>query len=367
METENEVESNDSEVVDVLPDAAPNDVIEAPELVEVAEDSPKGFDDILKARAEGTRSNPKQQEIKDESEEEEEVLEEKEKPEVVTSAKKPELLQKPPEVKKPKVARDYTGFEPDEIEMLKQVGNTGFAKFKELLLKEKEAKKNPKPETRKIEVTIDNPDGYTLTPEYKKLEATHREAVAIKEHWKLQAINIRKNGKFIDLDRDPTSGKLITSPEREATVEDELEVERHYEGTKDQADAIKGKLNEIANGYKSKFQNEVAFLKDTEEKYFPGYGDENHATKAIQQQLISVLPASFQKHPLASLLAKSGAVNVQSVNRIKELEAENVKLKGIKTDARRAPPTKAGFVSSKPSGAKITSFEDMAKVRRGEM
>ena len=286
-------------------------------------------------------------------------------PEVTPTEK--EVIVEAPANGKPKDKvdpRDYSIFNQADVPALKQMSNKAFDVHKKLFLELKELKaKPPENKTGLPDSYYENPRAFMLSPEYDKLVTNVTFADQVATHWKKQEINIRKTGKFEDMTQD-AQGNIVIHEPKDATVDDEIRVNKYADWSRDQHNKLQSQLEDTTKNFKKRHEDDVGVIQKAEAQYFPDYDKTDHPTQPLQKAIIEALPASFRSNPVTKLLAKTGAANALYINRIKTLEAELAKLKGIKTDSNGAPPTRKSFVPGKPKETAGT-FDIFDKQRLG--
>lgn len=265
-------------------------------------------------------------------------------------------------VKKERVARDYNGFEPKEVEMLKKCGNDTFTEFSRLLKEEKTRKANP-PKTVEANphnlpaAYFEHPEAYILSPDYSRTLNTVQRIDSIKDHYIRQKRNIDKNGKFVEIQKN-NNGEIITLPEREATDDDAVNVEKYIDFMNTQGQKAKNDLEKIVTTFKDKHQGDIKSIQEAENNFFPGFDDPKHETVEIQKKVKEAMPSSFRDNPVTKLLAKSIGANALMLKKLQASEAENRRLKGTAKDAKNAPPKKGNFVAGK--SGKVNGIDSFA-------
>lgn len=268
--------------------------------------------------------------------------------------------------------RDYS-FVSDAkmVPHLKKMGNEAFNIVKGVFEKNKaleqvnaqlkEQKKSDLPPNY-----FSNPNAYVLAPEYQTLTTKVQIADKVRQHWVAQEIQIRKTGKYIPLQGLDKDGNLVVGEVKEATDDDEILVKNNIEFTRDQALTQKQKLQTFVDGFQSKYETDANEIKQAEEELYKGFDAPEHPTRKVQDAIRSKLPGSFKESVPASLFVKSMAKAVLDLStrdvKIKELENEIAKLKGIRKDTQQAPPTKNKF-SAAAGAKKVFSVEDFARER----
>lgn len=274
---------------------------------------------------------------------------------------------------KPRKARDYSGLDESEVKIFKRMGQEAFEHQKPIYLEYKQLKLDslkPKQTGDLPDSYYSHPEAYVLSPEYKAVAQGLQEAEIIRDHWKRQEINIKKNGKFQELYRDPNTKQLQLGPVADATDDDEIKVSKYVDASRELYIKQNNKLESITEGFKVKHDKDIEFIRNTEAQFFKGYDDDKHPTAILQKKIIASMPKSLQGHPLAGLLAKTGSANAQLNEANRLLREENAKLKGVKADTEAAPPTKKVFGSgtinkAKASNGAITTFSEFNDIRKG--
>jgi hypothetical protein len=101
------------------------------------------------------------------------------------------------------------------------------------------------------------------------------------------------------------------------------------------------------------------FLETVKQKYFQGYEKDDHPTRPTQKAILESLPESYRDHPLAQILAMTGASNAILQGQLLAKEKELKKLQGIKQDTTAAQPTKKEFVAAGArNGTPAVKFTD---------
>lgn len=271
-------------------------------------------------------------------------------------------------------ARDYTGLTEEEAGHFKRMSNAAFSfllpKYKASKAQEIELVETKKQleAARKGQVVLpdnyyEHPHGYLLTPEYAQAENTLETAQIIHNHWRQQMINIRAGKDWQELDYK--DGKLIVGEPQPATAEAEMQIGDNLEHTRQQLFEKQQIVRQIQSSFAAKYKDAASQVKESEDKFFPGYDKPDHPQAAVMAEVINRLPAPYKKHPLASMLAKVVATNAMLHNAALGYKAELDKAKAIKSDAKKAGPTAASF-SGAPSNSNKSSvtFEDFLEAKR---
>jgi hypothetical protein len=263
--------------------------------------------------------------------------------------------------------RDYSWVPAEMLPEIKKLKNNEYA-FAERVIKplvtannqlKQKAAENSNP-LKLPDNYYNHPQAYTLSPEYQQIESNHQLASSVADHWAEQEVNIRRNGKFIDLvEKD---GKIFKTEERDATAQDEVVINKRIRFANNQLARIEKQKEEVVGGFKKSHEDAVTYMNEAMTKLFPGFDAEDHPTKPMQKKIIEALPAPYQTHPLANVVATITAANALLKQEADTYKKELAKIKGIKHDATNAPPRKNNFVPGSNNntakvGTKMSDFE----------
>lgn len=261
-------------------------------------------------------------------------------------------------------ARDYSGLEPEEIKIFKNMSNEAYEKLRPIYLEHKQNKNNPPQQQTTTEQLppsyYNNPEGYKLSPTYQQKAYLKDLADKVKRHWVTQTAKIRRGERFQDLYLD-NNNRLVTSEPKDATAEDEA---RAYE-LLTEAQMQHAKYSKEHDDYVSSFSHKVkadfGAIEETAKKYFPGFDDPNHPTAAIQKNVIDNLPESMKDHPLATLVKYAAGTITLLNQKLAMLEKQNGIKQDIQQEQAKAPPSRnnfsAGAGSGGGTGIKISDFK----------
>jgi hypothetical protein len=283
-----------------------------------------------------------------------------------------ETEEKPTLSTKPKakevIARDYSVFEEGDREIFKNTRNDAFNRIKDIYAENKELKKKVA-ETPKGTQVYGHPHAYALSPEYQQLSNTVGIASQIEDHWEQQLISVKKGGKWQDADIDPKTGKLVLGPVQDADDMTEFQLGKHLRSAQNQTFRIQQKLENFQNDYSSKYQQSVKKIEGMKEQYFKAFQEDKNIGEAFKKSVAGIqseLPSEFQDHPLADLLAHTGAALMFIAQENKKLKAGTTIKASVKADAAKAPPTKGSFVNTGKKSNGMPSFSDFQKRKEAD-
>jgi hypothetical protein len=259
--------------------------------------------------------------------------------------------------------REFTGIEEADIPLFKEMSNGAFNLSKKIYLENKALKETvAKAATAKTGELppsyYSNPNGYLLSPKYQQAAVNTQAAEQVKRHWEQQLINIRQGKSWTDLTNDD-KGNIVKSQPKEATAEGEVEVLGALQFAQDQLFNKKKELDGIITNFSNVAKEGTDFLETVKQKYFQGYEKDDHPTRPTQKAILESLPESYRDHPLAQILAMTGASNAILQGQLLAKEKELKKLQGIKQDTTAAQPTKKEFVAAGArNGTPAVKFTD---------
>lgn len=266
------------------------------------------------------------------------------------------------------ILKDLGITEPAKISAFKKMSNDAFNLVKDTLQKQKEYEsetgklkteleslKTKKPDT--VHPTIYNhPSGYLLNPEYTKLSNATATAKGVLKHWTRQLANIRRGEKWQDLTSND-KGQIFIGETKEPDADGEERVMEELAAAQGYAYQYERNLNELVSSHKTRRDTDEKFIKETENKFFPGYDDPKHETQPAQQKFKDMLPDTMKEYVPTSIFVKTVVNNAVFANKVKALELENASLKAGKGVV--APPPKNKFVSNgAPKAAVNNSLQD---------
>ncbi len=266
------------------------------------------------------------------------------------------------------------GVAESDIPAFMQMSSEAFAKVKPTILKAKQLEQQlaqvQKDSQRTAPIdSITHPEGYLLDSRYKTASAMSQKARSIKNHWIQQLEKIEAGEDWESLDMDPKTGEIFIVPGGKANVASAAQVKQLLNGAIE-ADYKYGKeLETIVSSHKQQHTNDLGYIKQLEDKFFPNYDDENHdnykKTIAVRNQAIEILPEGWRGHPLAKTYAKVVANNAIFFNQLtaanKQIAELQAKLKAAKpASGNSQQPAKDKFANSngQQSGKPQISMKD---------
>lgn len=275
----------------------------------------------------------------------------------------PEKEGEPPEAKPSepaKAKRDYSKY-PDDIHgKLKQMSNAAFEVFEKtfaerasLEAKVKELEGKSQDPNKLPEQWHEHEDAYLLSPEFREnsaaLSRVQRESsfvsaqlAAIERGEKFFVPGWGQNGELVPC--VVSNGALMPSREgMEPTAEAKATLLEALTTAASQKQQLNGKIASL----REKFVNEHKQARESVEagiKANAPWSDkpDDPLTKWANTFIEKAVPKTYQKHPLAKAAAHAYAYALSEKQGREKLEAEVKALKGLKEDARRAPPLPSG-------------------------
>ena len=250
--------------------------------------------------------------------------------------------------------RDYSKYSEEDAKYLKQMSNEAFEHFRKRseeaaeLAKQLDNTKTGKP-------TLDHPDAYVLSDEYKENYANFTKAQQEQQHWRDQLIKIRNGDAWQNIEGYDKGERLVLSKETfKPTQQAEIDVEMALQEAVGLNRKYTEGLDAVSKTYKSNYNDAVTLLEREQNANFAWRTDDKVAQEKIvlpkvgtttiqtlKDSFTEALPKTFRKHPMAEL-ASNLFVTLQLQAAFSS--SENTKAK----EAKRKEP-KARRKSSKAS------------------
>jgi hypothetical protein len=250
--------------------------------------------------------------------------------------------------------RDYSKYSEEDAKFLKQMSNEAFEHFSKrseefaTITKQLDETKTSKP-------TLDHPDAYVLSDEYKENYANFSKAQHEQQHWRDQLIKIRNGDTWQNIEGYDKGERLVLSKEAfKPTQQAEIDVEMALQEAVGLNRKYTEGLDAVSKTYKSSYNDAVTLLEREQNANFSWLTDDKVAQEklilpkvgtttiqTIKDSFTEALPKTFRSHPMAEL-ASNLFVTLQLQAAFSS--SENTKAK----EAKRKEP-KARRKSSKAS------------------
>lgn len=282
------------------------------------------------------------------------------------------------------VARDYTGFDEKETEVLKKMSNESFNYIRPALLERKNlaatlAAKDKEIADLKVGKTIlpdnyfEHPKAYVLTPEYNAAASNLNIANFALTHWQQQLVNIRQGQPWKDIELK--DGRPVYGVEQKADAQAEAKVLHYINYASNQLSRVQNDVQQIEQSWDARHKQASGVFKEAEKQHFSDFENADHPYMPVVKNILNSIPVEFKSNPMTTLLAKSGARTIQAMNYAKQVELENIKLKekvealeknGAK-DLRKTPTegdiNAAGSKTNRTDNGKEVTMADFAALK----
>ena len=210
--------------------------------------------------------------------------------------------------------RDYSKYSEEDAKYLKQMSNEAFEHFSKRseeaaeLAKQLDSTKTSKP-------TLDHPDAYVLSDEYKENYANFTKAQQEQQHWRDQLIKIRNGEAWQNIEGYDKGERLVLSKEAfKPTQQAEIDVEMALQEAVGLNRKFTEGLDAVSKTYKSSYNDAVTLLEREQNANFSWLTDDKVAQEklvlpkvgtttiqTIKDSFTEALPKTFRKHPMAEL------------------------------------------------------------------
>jgi len=210
--------------------------------------------------------------------------------------------------------RDYSKYSEEDAKFLKQMSNEAFEHFSKRS-EETVALARMLEETKSGKPTVDHPDAYVLSDEYRDNYANFSKATTEQQHWRDQLIKIRNGDAWQNIEGYDKGDRLVLSKESfKPTQQAEIDVEMALQEAVGLNRKYTESLDEVSKTYKDKYNSAVTLLDREQRANFAWLTDERVAqeklvlpnvgttnVQSIKDSFTEALPKTFRKHPMAEL------------------------------------------------------------------
>jgi len=210
--------------------------------------------------------------------------------------------------------RDYSKYSDEDAKFLKQMSNEAFEHFSKrseefaTIAKQLDEKKTSKP-------TLDHPDAYVLSDEYKENYANFSKAQQEQQHWRDQLIKIRNGDTWQNIEGYDKGERLVLSKDAfKPTQQAEIDVEMALQEAVGLNRKYTEGLDAVSKTYKDNYSDAVTLLEREQNANFAWLTDDKVAkekivlpnvgtttVQTIKDSFTEALPKTFRKHPMAEL------------------------------------------------------------------
>ena len=210
--------------------------------------------------------------------------------------------------------RDYSKYGEEDAKFLKQMSNEAFEHFSKRS-EETIALARMLKETKSGKPTVDHPDAYVLSDEYRDNYANFSKATTEQQHWRDQLIKIRNGDAWQNIEGYDKGDRLVLSKESfKPTQQAEIDVEMALQEAVGLNRKFTESLDEVSKTYKDKYNSAVTLLDREQRANFAWLTDEKVAqeklvlpnvgttnVQSIKDSFTEALPKTFRSHPMAEL------------------------------------------------------------------
>jgi len=283
-----------------------------------------------------------------------------------------DILKKPGEKKgdEKTTARDYSMFDPEEVEAAKKCSNEAFSLIQKLKKQSKESTEG---------LFLQHPDAYMSHPKYKEQQTNVVFAKRETQYWFQQLENINNGKPWRALERWDEKGNPVLGPELPANANNAEIVRKAAYQVADHTQRMESELGNFGKEYKqiidrdfnlidqeckSKFmwEKDPAVLESTL-TYVENGQPVERSLKQIKAELTNLFPAYMRNHP-ATRVAVNTLIAMQIQGKLMEelqgqLTVKNI-IKGeegkVEPGGSKRPEPKKGMLNGIPD---VMSMKDM--------
>jgi len=256
-------------------------------------------------------------------------------------------------------ARDYTGFSEQETKLLKGMSNEAFEHFSKLLKSGANVTQPKQPD-----YIYQHPQGYTLHPEYTKLQQEVSYASKEANAWQEQLLAIREGRSWKPLVGVDSKGNFVYGAEKAPTLQDEEQVRNamnkclgHQQTVAQRLQSIPQQFNQIVQQDTVNIQKERASRFDwvakpelLEHELDLGNGQKAPIKKVISD-FISIFPAYRQGTPEVQVAADLFVALKIKDMQLREAEGQKVVAQTMVQERKQVEPSASTRQKATPGKA----------------
>lgn len=203
---------------------------------------------------------------------------------------------------------------------------------------------------------FEHPEAYELLPEYKQSAAVVQDVSSILEHYRVQLLRSREGEKWQDIiiQKDGSRKYALREPSEEANLllEERIATAREWVKTE------QSNVDYIRQNFTHLHKQNLATLRQFEDRYFPKYVKEIKSDSPIVNQYVDVVRQDLVKlgqgeNPLGQTLLKLYAFAMEQVQENQKLKKVSGAATTLNQAQRRAGPTESTVNGGSPTNKSI--------------
>ena len=269
-----------------------------------------------------------------------------------------------------KIVRDYSGHSSEEVAAFKQMSDEGYALTKKLIQENRELAK------LKDTTYLQHENAYVLDPQFQSLQVDASYAQREGDYWKEQLVLMQTGKAWKPILKWDENGNPVVGPERQPTTADEEQVRLFMSTCYNNAQQIKGKLQEYPTKYQSTIQSDLQAVDIECKRRFSWEQDpklleyslpieyedgvRDVSIKQIREDFASLFPVYLRNHPAVRVGGNLMVALRIGYAELAEIKGNKQVEQTISDEASRVEPSSA----AKPAQQKapvhgITEFKDL--------
>lgn len=244
----------------------------------------------------------------------------------------------------PKLSRDYSGLEPDEVEMFKQMSNRAYnGMYKRWLdakkaIAEREDLRRQLEEQRSVHF-YEQEGAWTLSPEYQQLSQGREQLSREANFWQQQLENLEAGNEWSDLMLD-ANGRVVVGPPQPPSPQGKARVMSGLTQAHTMLNSLGSQISSFEQNFKSKHQSFASKLTQLEAQVLGGAENIKKLDAHIGKKL-ELFPAHMRGRQEIRSFARALLVIDGLTNLLRQAKGQATSA-AIKTQtARSAGPTGA--------------------------
>lgn len=247
--------------------------------------------------------------------------------------------------------RDYSGFNANQIKVLKRLDNGRFtAVSQEWRALQSAASKSIElaqqlEEQRKIaegkgipDSWYQHPEAYTLTPEFRQVSTQYSQYDQMERHYTDQIAAIQDGKPWVAVTGVDANGNLQFSQPQQATPQAFALVNQALMQATTYKSQLQGKVEQLASNFQTTHKQAEAQLNTEVQKFIDKVHPDIKPVEVDEKNALGSMHPMYQNHPVAKSFAKSVAMNFAQGRMIAKLLAEKEQSAKVAADTKLAGP-----------------------------
>jgi hypothetical protein len=248
--------------------------------------------------------------------------------------------------------RDYSGFDEEDVKVLKKMRNEQYGEVSKLLGKYKSKASevdSVKAKVAELEKTLtegglppsyyDNPEAFTLTPAYRNLEARHGRLQDEQAHYQEQLLNVEEGKPFTMIRGYDKAGNPVYTPEQPASSAAKVHLNMMMQKYNAMDQQIRSEVAGLAATHKQIHSQAATSVQCELDKALGNLVPELRPSKEEMNVFKGAIPGAFKEHPMTNVASQMFGVILRQAKVLAKYKESETKKTQIRQDVEAAGAT----------------------------